>query len=185
MKRNRLSGAQKRELVEEKKQKTSKIFQNLPKLTSFFKANPSEATSSLSSTEIIPKRVGVSETDPSSIGETNTIPEHVDVSETVTDHPTPGGKTDIVLEGVDVLETEPAHAVNNSRKDPGMRVDFSTDDVAYWIDRGQNDCQHHIRPFEKSHLTFTKGKQTRHFSGSSRVSLYSQKEKEYLWHLRD
>ncbi|CAM4449376.1 unnamed protein product, partial [Lepidochelys olivacea] len=161
MKRNQLSGAQKCKLAEKKKQKTGEIFQNLPKLT-FFKANPSEATSSLSSTDVVPKPVGVSETDPSSIGETNTIPEHVYVSETVTDHPTPGGKTDIVLEGVDVSETEPAHAVKNRKKDPGMWVDFSTDDVAYWIDRGPNDCQHHTGPFEKSRWTFTNGKQTRY-----------------------
>lgn len=67
----------------------------------------------------------------------------MDVSETVTDHPTPGGKTDIVLEGVDVSETEPAHAVNNRRKDCGMWVDFSSDDVAYWIDRGPNDSTPH------------------------------------------
>ncbi|KAH1180611.1 hypothetical protein KIL84_001545 [Mauremys mutica] len=90
MKRNQLNGAQKRKLEEENKQKTSEIFQNLPKLTSFFKVNPSEATSSLGSTDIVPKPVGVSETDPSSIGETNTIPEQVEVSDTVTDHPTPG-----------------------------------------------------------------------------------------------
>ncbi|CAM5082910.1 unnamed protein product, partial [Eretmochelys imbricata] len=161
MKRNQLSGAQKCKLAEKKKQKTGEIFQNLPKLT-FFKANPSEATSSLSNTDVVPKPVGVSETDPSSIGETNIIPEHVYVSETVTDHPTPGGKTDIVLEGVDVSETEPAHAVRNRKKDPGMWVDFSTDDVAYWIDRGPNDCQHHTGPFEKSCWTFTNGKQTRY-----------------------
>lgn len=67
----------------------------------------------------------------------------MDVSETVIDHPTLGGKTDIVLEGVDVSETEPAHAVNNRRKDCGMWVDFSSDDVAYWIDRGPNDSTPH------------------------------------------
>ncbi|XP_050805151.1 uncharacterized protein LOC127048993 isoform X1 [Gopherus flavomarginatus] len=117
MKRNQLSGVQKCKLVEDKKQKTSEIFQNLPKLTFFFKSNPSEATSSLSSTGIVPKPVSVSESDPSSIGETNTIPEHVDVSETVTDHLIPGGKTDIVLKGMDVSEIEPVHAVNNRRKD--------------------------------------------------------------------
>ena len=54
MKRNQLSGSQKRKLAEEKKQKNAELIQKLPKLTSYFQT---------SSTENVPGSLDVSETD--------------------------------------------------------------------------------------------------------------------------
>ncbi|KAJ7332991.1 hypothetical protein JRQ81_015171 [Phrynocephalus forsythii] len=37
---------------------------------------------------------------------------------------------------------------HNVAKDPGLWLDLSTDDVAYWIACGPSDCQHHNGPFD-------------------------------------
>lgn len=38
--------------------------------------------------------------------------------------------------------------------DPGLWHDLSIDDVAYWINNGPSDCQHHDGPFGVSRHTF-------------------------------
>lgn len=122
-------------------------------MTSFFQA---------SNTGIVPAPL---EADPSASAETTTIPEDGVVLEVVTHHTTPSGKTDIVPEDEDVSDTEPVDIVNNRRNDPGIWVDFSTDDVAnYWTDHGPNDRQDHTEPFERLCRTFNNDKQTRYCS---------------------
>ena len=32
----------------------------------------------------------------------------------------------------------------NLAKDPGLRLDFSSNNVAYWLSYGPSDCQHHM-----------------------------------------
>ncbi|XP_076362388.1 uncharacterized protein LOC143253073 [Tachypleus tridentatus] len=43
-------------------------------------------------------------------------------------------------------------------KDQGLWLDYSADDVAYWVACGPTDCQHHNRPFDKFCWTFNSGK---------------------------
>ncbi|XP_065650991.1 uncharacterized protein LOC136079198 [Hydra vulgaris] len=38
----------------------------------------------------------------------------------------------------------------NQAIDPGLWIDFSAYDVAYWVDCGPTNCQHHFVPFDKS-----------------------------------
>ena len=47
---------------------------------------------------------------------------------------------------------------------PGLWIDLSTDDVAYWVDCGPSDCQHHDGLFDKSCRTFAMGKPSRYCS---------------------
>lgn len=51
---------------------------------------------------------------------------------------------------------------HNVAKDPGLWLDLSVDDVAYWIACGPSDCQHHIGPFDKSNRHFSSGKPVRY-----------------------
>ena len=53
----------------------------------------------------------------------------------------------------------------NKAVDPGSPwIHLSTDGVAYWLDCGPTDCQHHDGPFDKSWGTFAKGIPTRYCS---------------------
>lgn len=52
----------------------------------------------------------------------------------------------------------------NQAVDPGLWIDFSADDVAYWVDSGPNNCQHHYGPFDKSCRIYAEGKITRYCS---------------------
>ena len=42
----------------------------------------------------------------------------------------------------------------NRGNDPGTWQDLDNDDVAYWIDKGPSDCQHHDGPFDESRRRF-------------------------------
>ena len=45
----------------------------------------------------------------------------------------------------------------NIAKDPGLWLDFSADDLAYWNTCGPSNSQHHIGPFDKSYRHFSSG----------------------------
>ena len=118
-----------------------------------------------SSTENVPGSLDVSETD-HSLGDESQKTEESEETAIISEdyYPTPNNKNNSVRENLDEKETEPAHAENNRRNDPGMWFYFSTDDIAYWVDHGPNDCQHHTGPFERLCQTFNNDKQTRYCS---------------------
>ena len=49
----------------------------------------------------------------------------------------------------DAFQFEVDDKINKSI-DPGLWIDFSTDDVVYWVYCGPTDCQRHDGPFDKS-----------------------------------
>ena len=49
----------------------------------------------------------------------------------------------------------------NIEKDPGLWLDFSADDMAYWTACGLSECQHHNGPFDKSYRYFGSDKPAR------------------------
>ena len=65
----------------------------------------------------------------------------------------------------------------NIVKDPGLWLDFSTDDVAYWTACGPVDCQKHNGPFDKSHLLFCSSKPVRYCSQKRFVGTKANVEK--------
>ncbi|XP_065664784.1 zinc finger MYM-type protein 5-like [Hydra vulgaris] len=48
----------------------------------------------------------------------------------------------------------------NQAIDPGLWIDFSAYDMAYWVDCGPTNCQHHFGPFNKSCRIYAGGKKT-------------------------
>lgn len=53
---------------------------------------------------------------------------------------------------------------HNLAKDSGLWLNFSANDVAYWIACGPSNCQHHTGPFDKSCRHFSTGKPIRYCS---------------------
>ena len=52
----------------------------------------------------------------------------------------------------------------NIVKDPGLWLDLSADDVAYWTTYGPSDCQYHNGPFDMFYRHFGRGKPVRNCS---------------------
>ncbi len=65
----------------------------------------------------------------------------------------------------------------NTAKYPGLWLDLSAADVAYWIACGPSDCQHHIGPFDKSCRHFSSGKPARYCSQKRFVGTKANGEK--------
>lgn len=163
MKRHQLSGAQKRKVTKENKQKTETLIKKLPKLTSFMKASP--GTSSVPNEENISQSQNVTkeETVHMSTDSEKGASEISETDSTVADQ----SFTDDYSASVKFRDKsdESVQAVNNNRKpDPGGWGEFSSDDTTYWIEKGPVDCQHHDSSFEKSRRTFNNEKQTRYCS---------------------
>ena len=60
----------------------------------------------------------------------------------------------------DTFESAEDDEINKAIK-PGLWIDFSTDEVAYWIGCLPTDSQHHNSPFDKSCRYFAEGKPAR------------------------
>ena len=75
---------------------------------------------------------------------------------------------------------------HNVAKDPGLWLDFSADDVGYWVACGPSDYQHHNVPFDKSNRYFSSGKPVRYYSQKLFVGTKANGEKykrEWLMYL--
>lgn len=142
MKRNYMSGSKKRQLAEEKRQKSEEIVSTCPKLTSFFQPNESLPGSSASTVENIVESVR------------NVAAE--DHSREIQDVP-------IVIDNNDDNSATHDLTVNHNNRigDPGKWTIFEEDDVRYWVDQGPHVCQNHSGPFKNSRRTFQDGKQIR------------------------
>ena len=162
MKHHQLSGAQKRKLAQEKKQKSDTLIEKLPKFTSFMQA--SSGTSAVPNEENISKSQNVTKEETVKMSDSEKgVPEILETDLTEADQ----SFTDDYNASVKFKEKseESVQAVNNNRKpDPGGWGEFSSDDISYWIEKGPVDCQHHDSSFERSRRTFNNEKQTRYCS---------------------
>jgi len=135
MKRQQVSGAQKRKQAVEKKQKIEAVAQQLPKLTSFFQQN-TEPT-------LLQKEADNIEQSPADDAIVDSTP----------NEPTPensgGNLTPTASKQLHPHCSNPA-VIN----DPGTWQDLDNDDVAYWTDKGPSDCQHRDGPFDESRRRF-------------------------------
>ena len=71
----------------------------------------------------------------------------------------------------------------NCSSDPGKWVDFTDDDVNYWINRGSSVCQNHSGPFEQSRRYYDAESRARYCSKSTflgKKANQEQFEREWL-----
>ncbi len=101
--------------------------------------------------------------------------------------------TKIIAENESLVDHGDGGEMNQSAKDevniakyPGLLLDFSADDVAYWIACGASDCQHHNGPFDMSYRHFSSGKPARYcsqnFSLGQKPMVRNTRESGYCIH---
>lgn len=174
MKRQQLSGAQKRKQAEEMKHNAKAVVQKMTKLTSFFQGNLKSTLSQ--NTDNNAAHSVAAAGDDSGTGDARTRTGPIEVNEStsaelaVNKYVNVSGDYDklgTTCTLVTSVTSQKSSSNCNRGNDPGTWQEFDKDDVAYWIDKGSSDCQHHCGPFPNSVRAFpNERKKTRYCSKS-------------------
>lgn len=133
--RSYLSGAQKRKLAIEKKERTSAVLEKPRKVTHFFQRN--ETTPNSSNDQDPDPRCESRELNQADFLDTAHV---VPVNSTSPNHSFGDGN----------LHGEQRAEILNRSTDPGKWEKLTSEDIEFWVKRGPSTCQNSNGPFESS-----------------------------------